>query len=232
MGGLKSLFVVFTMLIGCTPSDGMVMADNAEKTVEYVARSATPVIQQSRDAAVEILSYDASGNQIGGSGAYVKYKKHHFVLTAAHVVADSTVAMVSHNSEKIIAEVVYCNHDTDIAVLKIEGMFTRTPLLWRTSIPSIGDEIVYTGYPNGHKGLTISGDISGHVGTDMIMHSYAWSGASGSVVLDRRGRIVGILSAVDIGYAFGAIPQIVEDVVIVVPIHKLKIEDLVVSLSI
>ena len=65
----------------------------------------------------------------------------------------------------------------------------------------------------------------------MILHSYAWSGASGSAVLDRKGRIVGVLSAVDIGYAFGAIPQIVEDVVIVVPIHRLKIEDLLLSLS-
>ena len=231
MGGLKTLFLVFVVLASCTASDGAVIGDNAGKTIEYVSRSATPVVEQSREAAVEIISYDADGNKIGGSGAYIKYKKYHFVLTAAHVVADSSMAMVSHNDEKIIAKVVYCDRDADIAVLRIEGMFTRKPLLWRTADPAVGEEVIYTGYPNRLKSLTMTGNVSGYAGTDMVMHSYAWSGSSGSVVLDKRGRIVGVLSAVDVGYAFGAIPQIIEDIVIVVPIHKLKIEDLVLSLS-
>jgi S1-C subfamily serine protease len=231
MRGLKGLILIFTMLAGCTPSDSVVIVDKVEQTVERVSRSATSTIRQSREAAVEILSHDAYGNPIGGTGAYVKYKKHHFVLTAAHVVANSGLAMVSHGSEKIIAEVVYLDEVSDIAVLKIEGMFTRKPLLWRTVEPSIGTEVVYTGYPNRHKDLTIEGRVSGYSGTDILIHSYAWSGSSGSVVLDQKGRIVGVLSAVDIGYAFGRFPQIVEDIVIVIPIRKLKVEDLVLSLS-
>jgi S1-C subfamily serine protease len=231
MGGLKGLILIFAMLASCTPSNGVVIADKAEQTIEHVSRSTTSVIQQSRDAAVEILSHDVYGNPIGGTGAYVKYKKHHFVLTAAHVVSNSDLAMVSYGKEKIIAEVVYCDEEADIAVLKIEGMFTRKPLMWRTAAPRVGAEVVYTGYPNGHKDLTIEGRVGGYTGTDLIIHSYAWSGSSGSVVLDHRGRIVGVLSAVDIGRAFGAIPQIVEDIVIVIPVQKLKIEDLVLSLS-
>mgnify|MGYP003653154368 CR=1 FL=1 len=213
MGVLKSLILI--SLLGCTPSGGAAIVDNAERTVEYVSRSTASVIEQSRESSVEILSYDSEGGQIGGSGAYVRYKNNYFILTAAHVVAESSMAMVSHGDEKIIAKVLYFNHETDLAILGIEGMFTREPLMWRTADPAIGDEVVYTGYPNGYPSL----------------HSYAWSGASGSAVLDRKGRIVGVLSAVDIGYAFGAIPQIVEDVVIVVPIHRLKIEDLLLSLS-
>ena len=229
MGVLKSLVLIF--LLGCTPSGGTAIVDNAERTVEYVSRSTASVIEQSRESSVEILSYDSEGGQIGGSGAYVRYKNNYFILTAAHVVAESSMAMVSHGDEKIIAKVLYFNHETDLAILGIEGMFTRKPLMWRTADPAIGDEVVYTGYPNGYPSLTIKGNVSGHVGPNMILHSYAWSGASGSAVLDRKGRIVGVLSAVDIGYAFGAIPQIVEDVVIVVPIHRLKIEDLLLSLS-
>jgi S1-C subfamily serine protease len=231
MGGLKGLFLFFAMLASCTPSDGVIIVDKVEQTVERVSRSTTSVIQQSREAVVKIMSYDMHGNPIGGTGAYVKYKKHYFVLTAAHVVANSDLAMVSHGSEKIIAEVAYLDEVSDIAVLKIEGMFTRKPLLWRTSEPRIGAEVFYTGYPNRHNDLTIKGRVSGYSGTDIIIHSYAWGGASGSVVLDQKGRIVGVLSAVDIGYAFGTFPQIVEDIVIVVPIQKLKVEDLTHSLS-
>ncbi len=230
MGALKSLILI--SLLGCTPSGGTVIASNTERTVEYVSRSTRSVIEQSRQSSVEILSYDSRGRQVGGSGAYVKYKKDHFILTAAHVVAESDMAMVSHGNEKIIARVLYYDLETDLAILGIEGMFTRTPLVWRTAKPAIGDEVVYTGYPNGYPSLTIKGDVSGHADLNVIVHSYAWSGASGSVVLDSKGRIVGVLSAVDIGYAFGAMPQIVEDVVIVVPIHRLKIEDLLISLSI
>ena len=229
MGILKSLVLIF--LVGCTPSGGAAIVDNAERTVEYASRRTAPAIEQSREASVEILSYDSEGNKIGGAGAYVRYKNKYFILTAAHVVAESNMAMVSHGDEKIIAKVLYCNRETDLAILGIEGMFTRKPLIWRTADPAIGDEVVYTGYPNGYPSLTIKGSVGGYVGPNIVLHSYAWSGASGSAVLDRKGRIIGVLSAVDIGYAFGAIPQIVEDVVIVVPIHRLKIEDLLLSLS-
>lgn len=232
MGGLKVLLLFFVLLAGCTPTSGGSIADGTERALQHVSRSVASATKQSRGAAVEILSHDASGNPIGGSGAYVQYKRHHFVLTAAHVVADSNLAMVSYGKEKIIAEVVYCDEEADLAVLKLEGMFTRTPLVWRTAEPSVGTEVVYTGYPNGFKDLTLEGVVSGHTGTDLVIHSYAWSGSSGSVVLDRRGRIVGVLSAVDVGRAFGIMPQIIEDMVIVIPISKLKIEDLVLSLSI
>jgi len=164
---------------------------------------------------------------VGGSGAYVTHQGRHFILTAAHVVVGTPVAMVVSGEEVIMAKVVYLDEVTDIAVLRIEGMFSRQPLSWATSKPGIGEEVVYTGFPNGYQNVTIMGHVSGQSGGNMLLHSYAWSGASGSVILDQRGRIVGILSAVDVGTAFGPIPQVVEDVVIAVPISKLKIDRLI-----
>ena len=79
--------------------------------------------------------------------------------------------------------------------------------------------------------MTVKGYVSGFSGSDIVLHSYAWSGASGSVVLDDRGRIVGVLTAVSIGYGFGYAPQIIEDLVIITPIQSLKEEDLILSLS-
>ncbi len=229
MGALKHLILV--SLLGCTLSGDSVIDDSTVRTVEYVSRSTTSVIEQSRESSVEILSYDSEGRQVSGSGAYIRYKNTYFILTAAHVVADSSMAVVFYGDEKIIAKVLYFSHETDLAILGIKGMFTRVPLKWRTADPAIGDEVVYTGYPNGYPSLTIKGSVSGHVGSKVILHSYAWNGASGSAVLDRKGRIIGVLSAVDVGHAFGAIPQIIEDVVIVTSVHRLKIEDLLSSLS-
>ena len=51
------------------------------------------------------------------------------------------------------------------------------------------------------------------------------------MVLDSKGKIVGVVSAVDIGYAFHGMPQIVEDIVVVAPIRSLDEEELLDSLS-
>ena len=56
-----------------------------------------------------------------------------------------------------------------------------------------------------------------------MMHSYAWIGASGSVVLDMSGRIAGVLNAIDVGFGITG-PQLVEDMVWVASIHKVDLE--------
>ena len=64
------------------------------------------------------------------------------------------------------------------------------------------------------------------------MHSYGYSGASGSAVFDLNGRLVGVLVALDVGQGYVGIPSIIEDIVIVVPIWKLQFELLDLNLHI
>jgi len=227
MVGLKVAAVIFMLLASRGTPRSTRAVSTTSNTYEHVARGVSRAVRTSRDSAVQVRSHTESGVAVGGSGAYVTHQGRHFILTAAHVVVGTPVAMVVSGEEVIMAKVVYLDEVTDIAVLRIEGMFSRQPLSWATSKPGIGEEVVYTGFPNGYQNVTIMGHVSGQSGGNMLLHSYAWSGASGSVILDQRGRIVGILSAVDVGTAFGPIPQVVEDVVIAVPISKLKIDRLI-----
>ena len=136
MGVLKKLFVIiFLLLWSCSTYVEGMAASSDNKEIEYVSVKRDGVLKKSRDASVEVSSYDYYGNLVGGSGAYIKYKDSYYILTAAHVVSDSSVAMVSHGKEKIIAEVFYCDEVSDIALLSIEGMFTRVALDWRVSPP-------------------------------------------------------------------------------------------------
>ena len=231
MGGFKNIVLLLLFVMSCTPSSGEYLKDTTEHTIAYVSSFTSNATRLSREATVKILAFDSRGNRIGGSGAYVKYKQHHFVLTAAHVVDAGDSALVISDREKVIAEVVYINTETDIAVLRIEGLFTRRPLVWRPTGTLVGTPVVYTGFPNNTGLLSIQGTVSGFVGKNIILDSYAWGGSSGSVVLDKRGRIIGIVSAIDIGYAFGKYPQLLEDVVLIASIQNLKEEDLLDSLS-
>jgi len=78
--------------------------------------------------------------------------------------------------------------------------------------------------------LSISGELSGQArGEHLIMHSYAWPGSSGACVFDSQGRLVGVLRAVDVGTAI--LPQIIEDIVWIVPAWRINHDGLHVLLQ-
>ena len=84
-------------------------------------------------------------------------------------------------------------------------------------ISLIGLDVNFTGFPNSRDLISIRGRVSGIENRSkfLLLHSYAWMGSSGSVVYDKDGSLLGVLSAVDVGHRFG--PQIIEDIVHVSP---------------
>ena len=199
-------------------------ADTLED-VEYVAS----VRSESRDSAVRVVT--PSGQ---GSGTYAKVGKHFVVITAAHVVRDEPIIMVEgRNDEFVYAMPMLKGTNSDVAVLLIPEMNSRRPVDY-TPIKRpkkierlIGDEMVYTGFPSRHDLLTINGTVAGYERGHIIMHSYAWPGASGSGVFDKRGRMIGVVSAVDIGiWSYFAPPQLVEDIVWVAPLWDITEDEI------
>lgn len=231
MGVYKLIISFFLFVAGCSPQSEALAIEKAEETIHYVSSMGSSAIKMSRQSSVKIISFDNNGNKVTGSGGYIKMRGKHFIITAAHVVEGAEKALVVHGSEEVVAEVVYTSTTSDISVLKVEGMFTRKPLAWGVSLAPVGEPTVYTGFPNNHDSLSIRGAVSGFTEDSIIMHSYAWSGASGSVVLDSRGRIVGVVSAIDVGPGIFGMPQIVEDIVLVAPITSISIQDVLQSLD-
>ena len=196
------------------------------------ARSIKRIADKTRLAVVEVHN---PYRGVRGTGTYFEFQGYHIVLTAAHVLTGADVMEIrAPGGETTRGLVVMADKraPNDLAVLVVrEQLMTRVPmrLKLREKIhDAIGEDVVYPGDPGHHRQLTIFGNVSG-IQNDgsVIMHSYAWPGASGSSVFDSKGRLVGILKAVDVNRSrMSPFPQITEDMVWLSPGWLLNLEDL------
>ena len=184
--------------------------------IENVDHESSFAERMSRRASVKVYHPDFGGF---GSGAYIKHNNRYFILTAAHVVRGEDHMLVLGRDEVVPGRVVYVNEASDIAFLEVERMNTRTPVRVRNNYnPHVSDYLVYTGFPNGTDLLTITGRISGFRGQWLVVQGYTWMGASGSGVFDSRGRLVGVVSMVEVGNFRH--PHVIEDIVYVARLNE------------
>jgi S1-C subfamily serine protease len=132
-----------------------------------------------------------------------------YILTNHHVVAGADeVQTVLTDGRVTRARIVGTDSDTDIAVLKIDGSNLPALSLEEGEPLNVGDVVLAIGNPLGYQGLGQSvtqGIISGlsrdnlrlstfqdFIQTDAAINS----GSSGGALVDARGRLIGINTAV------------------------------------
>jgi len=225
-----AIFTCFTMMVmtpGCGQgglAQSLPTAKIDNSYVSYKVGSVSSYAENtSRNSAVrvEIESYGAT---VRGTGTYFKYKGHSMVVTAAHlfVFEVPTVlkseAIITTPHEKVIGTLVYLDTITDIAVFKVTTLDNRKPARFnRTPAYTVGQDIVYSGFPGGNNLLTFQGVIIGQgYGTDLAIQSFAWGGSSGSGVFDENGRFVGVLVSIMVGPGYQG-PQLLGSIAYIAP---------------
>jgi len=178
------------------------------------------------------ITFMVDGQKVGGgSGNYFKHRGNTFVLTAAHVAAVGEKADlvveeaigVGHTKAKI----VYINHAVDIAIMKLDTeLATVKPIKWKRKDYwdlKTGEDLYYTGNPMGIQRLSIRGNVAKIYNDMVIMQGFAYDGASGSAVFDRRGNVIGVVSAIPVDFFLGQFPQKIHSLVfvgILRPLHN------------
>ena len=132
------------------------------------------------------------------------------VITAAHVVRnESVMAIDGRDGETVVGQVVFVDDQNDLAFLVVPERL-------------MGTSLTYTGFPSHHDLLTIRGYIAALEHNMLVTNMFGWFGSSGSGVFDQRGRLIGIVSGIDVGNIGFRIP--LESIVWVAPISTLDHE--------
>ena len=171
-----------------------------------------------------IQTMGPEGRTGSGSGNYFRLGKHRFIITAAHVVSDSTsVLIIERGFNMVEAEILYVDHNSDIAILKPKEKLKYTkPIRFRRDINNqMGEKVYHCGHP-AMEGWHISeGLLTGTHNDVLMVNTFAWPGSSGSVLFDETGRVLGVLSAIRVDGPFG-LPEMVEHIVLVGNIKMLE----------
>lgn len=179
--------------------------------------------QSSRESTIRISAY-VGDKRYRGSGFYFLYKGAPVILTAAHVVEGADAVFVTRGKDMVISKVVYLDSSSDLAILSVPNLSDWKPSRYALSdkITKVGEECYYSGFPNDGTMMTLAGKAAGYTESgNLILDSYAWSGASGSAVFNKKGKIIGVVSAIAVGADYLGNPTIIQNVVIVVPTTKL-----------
>lgn len=179
-------------------------------TVAAVAGKALPSV-------VTIEAKSGSGEGEGGTGTGFVYDKEGHILTNNHVVASAadsgTLSATFSNGKKYDAEVVGRAQGYDVAVLKLRNAPAGlTPLaLGNSDQVAVGDSTIAIGAPFGLSNTVTTGIISaknrpvasgdGSGGRNSYMSALQTDasinpGNSGGPLLDARGAVIGINSAI------------------------------------
>ena len=191
-----------------TPDDTLLDAGDTETySVSRLDRSLSSSVK------LTIKDGDARGH---GSGNYFKYGKHRFIVTAAHVV-DAGEVWVNDGLSILKTEVLWSDKERDIAIIRPMGeLSVAKPAKFKINYDKnkVGSIIRYAGYPDNLGKLVLEGIVSKQTEKDVVLQSFALPGSSGSVIFDKKGRAIAVLSAVSVqSNPWVGIPELEENIV-------------------
>lgn len=201
----------------------------------HASTKAAATVKRSTQSSVKVLSVASSNEKLGittSSGTYMTYSGRYFILTAAHAMTggcDYTVVTFDKTSTECL-RIVAIDTKKDYAIFESGAMPNRTPYKIKPKAlqkrrPKLLDRAIYTGYPNNIGPSTWSGTVAA-VGQDrLIIQTYAWPGSSGAGIFSDKAKLIGVVTAVDVGTSMYG-DQVIEDVVIATPVSSMGWESL------
>jgi S1-C subfamily serine protease len=190
------------------PTERFAAVTEAEALDAY-SRAVVGVVEHVGPAVVSIGRMSKRGPAGAGSG--VVFAPDGYILTNAHVVAGSEALEVGFtDGTSSPARLVGVDHATDVAVVRVSGAAPAVGRFGDSSSLRVGQLVVAIGNPLGFSSTVSAGVVSalgrtmrsrdGRAMEGIIQSDVALNpGNSGGPLVDSRGRVVGINTAIILG---------------------------------
>ena len=197
-----------------TPSESAAPANDRTlptegEALDAYSRAVVDVVERVGPAVVSIGRVSARGPAGAGSG--VVFTSDGYVLTNAHVVSGAAALELGFTDGTTVrGQLVGLDHTTDLAVVRATGSTPRHAELGASSTLRVGQLVVAIGNPLGFSSTVSAGVVSalgrtmrardGRAMEGIIQSDVALNpGNSGGPLVDSRGRVVGINTAIILG---------------------------------
>jgi S1-C subfamily serine protease len=187
-------------------SSAFTAPDIARDTSAGVATHVEQIAEHIRPSILQIEATTA-GERVSGSGVMFRNDGH--IITNHHVVDGATaIKVVSADGHEAAARLIGSDADTDIAVIKVDGVAAPAAPLGSATHLKVGQLAIAIGEPLGLAGgPTVTSGVVSATGRqvdakngtlfDMIQTDAAIApGSSGGALVDGAGAVIGITTAI------------------------------------
>jgi len=229
IASVLALYSVYTNT-GVDAKGDKYLLSQPQRVSDYYPVNERNAVKLSVASAVHVISATDISNLVSlSSGTYIKYRNKFYILTTSHGIIGecNEIAIVYFDNYTGCKSFVVNNKSLDYVLIEIDEIDYRTPVRMSSDVSKnalkykLMDKAYYTGYPNSAGPLTFGGTVSGFDNFGYIyLHSYAWSGSSGAGVFDSRGKLIGMVMAIDVGTSEYGV-DVLEDIIVVIPIDMI-----------
>lgn len=193
------LWMVLSCILGYEQDGGL-----ATLSIEQTKSAHYFYYDKAIQSSIRIFSLNDKNEIVGhGSGNYFKIGQHRFIVSAAHVVEEGIINAVLDYGTEVKLELVHLDVESDVAFFVPEKKLNTVRAVdYRVNkqLDLTGETVIYAGFPADLNKSVFNGSVASCTTNSLMVQSFALPGASGSVVFDNKGMVVGIVSALKVGY--------------------------------